>query len=166
MFFNGKVNKVNNKFQNWLLVIRMSLESLYKSKKWAQSPELRARQIGHFDLKNGKIMNVMIFYEISKSQLQPWALAASLRDWNKWKRTENWIKKWAQALPRAHVQLPLSGVMATNVCQQIGFKIEQHEPRLSSGHGTELKSPKKNSKQMYKSFCWAYLEILEMSTKT
>ena len=33
--------------------------------------------------------------------------------------------------------------MATNDCQQIGFKIEQHEPRLSSGHGTELKSPKR-----------------------
>ena len=55
-FSMEKVNKVNNKFQNWLLVIRMSLESLYKSKKWAQSPEPRARQFGHFDLKKGKIM--------------------------------------------------------------------------------------------------------------
>ena len=34
--------------------------------------------------------------------------------------------------------------MATNVfLQQIRFKIEQHEPRLSSGHGNELKSPKR-----------------------
>ena len=33
--------------------------------------------------------------------------------------------------------------MATNVYQQIRFKIEQHEPRLNSGHGTELKSPKR-----------------------
>ena len=63
-----KVNKVNNKFQNWLLVIRMSLESLYKSKKWAQSPEPRARQDSHFDFK--MVMTVMIFYEILESQLQ------------------------------------------------------------------------------------------------
>ena len=33
--------------------------------------------------------------------------------------------------------------MAANVFQQIRFKIEQHEPGLSSGHGTELKSPKR-----------------------
>ena len=32
------------------------------------------------------------------------------------------------------------------------FKIKQQEPRLSSGHGTELKSPKKNSKQTTKAF--------------
>ena len=55
-------------------------------------------------------------------------------------------------MPRAHVQLPLSGVMATKVFQQIGFKIELHEPGLSSGHGTELKSPKRIQSKTTKAF--------------
>ena len=42
--------------------------------------------------------------------------------------------------------------MATNDCQQIGFKIEQHEPGLSSGHGTELKSPKRIQNKTTKAF--------------
>ena len=33
--------------------------------------------------------------------------------------------------------------MTTKVFQQMELKIEQHEPGLSSGHGTELKSPKR-----------------------
>ena len=42
--------------------------------------------------------------------------------------------------------------MAANVYQQIRFKIEQHEPRLSSGHGTELKSPKRIQNRCTKAF--------------
>ena len=42
--------------------------------------------------------------------------------------------------------------MAANVYQQIRFKIEQHEPRLSSGHGTELKSPKRIQDKTTKAF--------------
>ena len=45
-------------------------------------------------------------------------------------------------MPGAHVQLQYNEVFSTNGFQQIGFKIDQHEPGLSSGHGTELKSPK------------------------
>ena len=86
-------------------------------------------------------MTGSIIYEISKSRLQAWAFAASLWGPNKGPRTENYTKRWAQALAGAHVQLPLSGVMATKVYQQISFKIEQHEPGLSSGHGSELKKP-------------------------
>ena len=55
-------------------------------------------------------------------------------------------------MPRAQVQLPLSGVMATKVYQQISFKIEQHEPGLSSGHSTELKSPKRIQNKVIKAF--------------
>ncbi len=55
-------------------------------------------------------------------------------------------------MPRAHVQLPLSGVMAANVFQQMRFKIELHEPRLSSGHGAELKSPKRIQNKTTKAF--------------
>ena len=49
--------------------------------------------------------------------------------------------------------------MATKVCQQISFKIEQHEPGLSSGHGTELKSPKRIQNKTTKAFAeptWIY----------
>ena len=42
--------------------------------------------------------------------------------------------------------------MAANVFQQISFKIEQHEPGLSSGHGTELKSPKRIQNKTTKAF--------------
>ena len=42
--------------------------------------------------------------------------------------------------------------MAANVFQQIRFKIEQHEPGLSSGHGTELKSPKRIQNETTKAF--------------
>ena len=42
--------------------------------------------------------------------------------------------------------------MAANVFQQIRFKIEQHEPGLSSGHGTELKSPKRIQNKTIKAF--------------
>ena len=40
--------------------------------------------------------------------------------------------------------------MAANVYQQIRFKIEQHEPGLSSGHSTELKSPKRIQNKLQK----------------
>ena len=42
--------------------------------------------------------------------------------------------------------------MATKVYQQIRFKIEQHEPGLSSGHSTELKSPKRIQNKNAKAF--------------
>ena len=42
--------------------------------------------------------------------------------------------------------------MAANVFQQISFKIELHEPGLSSGHGTELKSPKRIQNETTKAF--------------
>ena len=42
--------------------------------------------------------------------------------------------------------------MAANVFQQIRFKFGQHEPGLSSGHGTELKSPKRNQNRCTKAF--------------
>ena len=46
----------------------------------------------------------------------------------------------------------LSGVMAANIFQPISFKIELHEPGLSSGHGTELKSPKRIQNETTKAF--------------
>ena len=36
--------------------------------------------------------------------------------------------------------------------QQMRFKIKQHEPGLSSGHGTELKSPKRIQNKATKAF--------------
>ena len=42
--------------------------------------------------------------------------------------------------------------MAANVFQQMRFKMKQHEPGLSSGHGTELKSPKRIQNKITKAF--------------
>ena len=55
-------------------------------------------------------------------------------------------------MPGAHVQLQYNEVFSTNGFQQIGFKIDQHEPGLSSGHGTELKSPKRIQNRCTKAF--------------
>ena len=49
----------------------------------------------------GQKMTGSFFYEILKSQPQAWALATSLWGTNKGPRTENWIKKRAQAFPGA-----------------------------------------------------------------
>ena len=55
-------------------------------------------------------------------------------------------------MPGAHVQLRYNEVFSTNGFQQNKFQINQHEPGLSSGHGTELKSPKRIQSKTTKAF--------------
>ena len=55
-------------------------------------------------------------------------------------------------MPRAHVQLRCNEAFSTNGFQQNKFQNNQHEPGLSSGHGTELKSPKRIQNKTIKAF--------------
>ena len=55
-------------------------------------------------------------------------------------------------MPGAHVQLQYNEAFSTNGFQQNKFQNNQHEPGLSSGHGTELKSPKRIQNRCTKAF--------------